>query len=163
MEQMAILQSTPTLCKLRKIIHYHKQHSHIQKMAYHLSRNHSIHTFIHYMLSNTQIGCVAANILWQLSNLPCHGGFSTMWVKDLSNAGLPWHKHSMLVIQSQHSFQPQTTWIRWKHHRAAWKPHRSVLQFIWPASSQLKREKIPDIVCLHHRCFCEPAPKGLVL
>ena len=36
-----------------------------------------IYSFIHYTLSNPQIRCVAANILWQPSSL-CHGIFSTM-------------------------------------------------------------------------------------
>ena len=38
----------------------------------------NIHSFIHYTLSNPQIRCVAANILWQPSSMPCPGIFSTM-------------------------------------------------------------------------------------
>ena len=37
-----------------------------------------IHSFIHYTLSNPQIRCVAADILWQPSSLPCLGISSTM-------------------------------------------------------------------------------------
>ncbi len=40
--------------------------------------------FIHYTLSNPQIRCVAAHILWQPSSLPCLVIFSTMSMKDLS-------------------------------------------------------------------------------
>ena len=35
-------------------------------------------SFIHYTLSNPQIRCVAADILWQPSSLPCLGISSTM-------------------------------------------------------------------------------------
>ena len=34
--------------------------------------------FIHYMFSNPQIRCVAADILWQPSSLPCLGISTTM-------------------------------------------------------------------------------------
>ena len=36
------------------------------------------HSFTHYTLSNPQIRCVAADILWQPSSLPCLGISSTM-------------------------------------------------------------------------------------
>ena len=39
---------------------------------------HLCHSFIHYTLSNPQIRCVAADILWQPSSLPCLGISSTM-------------------------------------------------------------------------------------
>ena len=42
----------------------------------------SIHSFIHYTLSNPQIRCVAANILWQPSSLPCLGIVSTMGLQQ---------------------------------------------------------------------------------
>ena len=45
--------------------------------------------FIHYTLSNPQIRCVAANILWQPSKLPCPGIFSTNLVRALQTAGPP--------------------------------------------------------------------------
>ena len=48
-----------------------------------------IHLFIHYMPSNPQIRCIAADILWQLSSLPCLGNSSTMSMKALQTAGLP--------------------------------------------------------------------------
>ena len=38
----------------------------------------AIHSFIHYTPSNPQIRCVAADILWQPSSLPCLGRVSTM-------------------------------------------------------------------------------------
>ena len=37
----------------------------------------SIHSSLHYTLSNPQIRCVAANILWQPFSLPCLEIFST--------------------------------------------------------------------------------------
>ena len=37
-----------------------------------------ISSFIHYTLSNPQIRCVALDILWQPSSLPCLGIPSTM-------------------------------------------------------------------------------------
>ena len=37
-----------------------------------------IHSFIHYTPSDSQIRCVAADILWQPSSLPCLGRGSTM-------------------------------------------------------------------------------------
>ena len=37
-----------------------------------------IHSFIHSTLSNPQIRCAAADILWQPSSLPCLGISSTM-------------------------------------------------------------------------------------
>ena len=43
------------------------------------SQKQFIHSsFIHYTLSNPQIRCVAADILWQPSSLPCLGISSTM-------------------------------------------------------------------------------------
>ena len=46
------------------------------------------YSFVHCTLSDPQIRCVAANIPWQPSNLPCLGIFSTVWVKVLSIASL---------------------------------------------------------------------------
>ena len=48
-----------------------------------------IPSFIHYTLSNPQIRCIAADILWQPSSLPCLGISSTMRLKALQTAGLP--------------------------------------------------------------------------
>ena len=48
-----------------------------------------IHLFIHYMPSSPQIRCIAADILWQPSSLPCLGNFPTMSMKALQTAGLP--------------------------------------------------------------------------
>ena len=45
-----------------------------------------IHSFIHYTLSNPQIRCVAADILWQPSSLPCLGISSTMAIMPRSTA-----------------------------------------------------------------------------
>ena len=45
--------------------------------------------YIYYTLSDLWIRCIAADILWQPSNLPCLDTFSSVCSKALQSASLP--------------------------------------------------------------------------
>ena len=62
-------------CVLCRTVRNHNIEKVLRRTVLH---NSFIYSVIHYALSNPQIRCVAADILWQPSSLPCLGISSTM-------------------------------------------------------------------------------------